>query len=47
MTEPEKTPEEVIRVLLADDHRLFREGVASLLEQVADVELVGEAATGE
>lgn len=34
-------------MLLADDHRLFREGVASLLERAADVELVGEAATGE
>ncbi|QIN80787.1 response regulator [Rubrobacter marinus] len=35
------------RVLLADDHRLFREGVASLLERADDVELVGESATGE
>lgn len=47
MTESEKTPEEVIRVLLADDHRLFREGVASLLERAEDVELVGEAASGQ
>jgi DNA-binding NarL/FixJ family response regulator len=38
---------ETIRVLLADDHTLFREGVASLLERTADVQLVGEAATGE
>ena len=38
---------EAIRVLLADDHRLFREGVASLLERAADVDLAGEAATGE
>ena len=36
-----------IRVLLADDHTLFREGVASLLERASDVVLVGEAATGE
>lgn len=35
------------RVLLADDHRLFREGVASLLTRVDDIELVGAAATGE
>lgn len=35
-----------IRVLIADDHRLFREGVASLLERAPDIELVGEAATG-
>ena len=38
---------EAIRVVLADDHTLFREGVASLLERAADVSLVGEAATGE
>lgn len=38
---------EAIRLLVADDHTLFREGVASLLERAADVELVGEAATGE
>lgn len=38
---------ETTRVLLADDHRLFREGVASLLERAEDLELVGEAATGE
>ncbi|HEV8223800.1 MAG TPA: response regulator transcription factor, partial [Rubrobacteraceae bacterium] len=34
-------------MLLADDHKLFREGVASLLERAEDIELVGEAATGE
>ena len=39
--------EEAIRVLVADDHGLFREGVASLLERAEDVEIVGEAATGE
>lgn len=38
---------EAIRILMADDHGLFREGVASLLERADDVELVGEAATGE
>lgn len=38
---------EHIRVVLADDHTLFREGVASLLERARDIELVGEAATGE
>ncbi len=38
---------EQTRVLLADDHKLFREGVASLLERAEDIELVGEASTGE
>ncbi|WP_228386417.1 response regulator [Ornithinicoccus halotolerans] len=37
----------VIRVVLADDHRLFREGVASLLQRAPDIVLAGEAASGE
>jgi len=36
-----------IRVLLADDHTLFRKGLQSLLASVPDVEVVGEAVTGE
>ncbi len=35
-----------IRLLIADDHTLFREGVRALLDPVADVEVVGEAETG-
>lgn len=35
-----------IRVLLADDHALFREGLRSLLEDQDDVEVVGEAEDG-
>ncbi len=46
MTDRE-TSREVTRVVLADDHPLFREGVASLLERSGDAVLVGEAATGE
>jgi len=42
-----ETSKEDIRVILADDHPLFREGVASLLERSSDAVLVGEAATGE
>ena len=38
---------ERIRVLIADDHPLFRGGLRSLLESVADMEVVGEATTGE
>lgn len=38
---------EKIRVLLADDHTLFREGVRLLLERTGDVEVVGEAANGK
>jgi DNA-binding NarL/FixJ family response regulator len=36
----------MIRVLLVDDHRLVREGLRSLLEAAADVEIVGEAPDG-
>jgi DNA-binding NarL/FixJ family response regulator len=34
-------------VLVADDHRLFRDGVRTLLRTVSEAELVGEAADGE
>jgi DNA-binding NarL/FixJ family response regulator len=37
----------VIRVLVVDDHPLFRSGLRGLLETVADVEVVGEAADGD
>ena len=36
-----------IRVLIADDHALFREGVNAILKSVPDIELVGEAGTGQ
>ncbi len=47
MTEDAATGGGPIRVLVADDHPLFREGVASLLGPVEDVEVVGEASDGE
>jgi len=34
------------RVLLADDHHLFREGLANILKSQADFEVVGEASDG-
>ena len=40
-------PSERIRVLLVDDHRLVRAGVRGLLQVVGDIEVVGEAASGE
>lgn len=36
-----------IRVLIADDHPLFRDGIRNLLLAVSDMALVGEAETGE
>jgi DNA-binding NarL/FixJ family response regulator len=36
-----------IRLLLADDHRFFRDGVRALLETVPDFVVVAEASTGE
>jgi PAS domain S-box-containing protein len=36
-----------IRVLLADDHAVLREGLVSLLGAQPDIEVVGEAADGE
>lgn len=36
-----------VRVLLAEDHDLVREGTRRLLEQNADLQVVGEAADGE
>jgi two-component system response regulator NreC len=36
-----------IRVLVADDHTLFRAGLRALFASEADIEVVGEAADGE
>src|SRR5947209_8021803 len=37
---------ERLRVLIADDHPLFREGLHGLLDSLAETEVVGEATTG-
>ncbi|HEX9117227.1 MAG TPA: response regulator transcription factor [Anaerolineae bacterium] len=36
-----------IRILLAEDHKIVREGTRQLLEQVTDLSVIGEAADGE
>jgi DNA-binding NarL/FixJ family response regulator len=38
---------ESIRVLIADDHTLFRDGLRALLASVPDIEVVGEASSGK
>jgi len=37
----------VIRVILAEDHHLVRQGIRALLERADDIEVVGEAADGQ
>jgi DNA-binding NarL/FixJ family response regulator len=37
---------ESVRLLLADDHRIFRQGLRELIERKTGFEVVGEAATG-
>lgn len=39
-------PHAKIRVLIADDHTILREGLRKLLEEETDIEVVGEAADG-
>jgi DNA-binding NarL/FixJ family response regulator len=37
----------MIRVVVADDHHLVRQGIRALLEKAGDIEVVGEAADGQ
>jgi two-component system invasion response regulator UvrY len=37
----------MIRVLLVDDHDLVRTGIRRLLQDISDIEVIGEADTGE
>lgn len=37
---------EKIKVILADDHQMFRDGIKSVLNDESDIEIVGEVATG-
>ncbi|HEY5321148.1 MAG TPA: response regulator transcription factor, partial [Galbitalea sp.] len=37
----------MIRVLVADDHPIVRSGIVALLQTAEDIEVVGEATTGQ
>src|SRR5512146_1490877 len=39
--------EDSLRVLIVDDHPIFRDGIRALLASVPDFEIAGEAATGD
>jgi CheY-like chemotaxis protein len=41
------TPLEQIRVIIADDHPVVREGLSSILSALEDVQVVAEAANGK
>ena len=36
-----------IQLIITDDHQLFREGIISLLKHDEDIEIIGEASSGE
>jgi RNA polymerase sigma factor (sigma-70 family) len=38
---------ERIRILIADDHQLFRDGLRALLTSTPDIEVIGEATAGD
>lgn len=46
MPETSKRPE-TLKILIADDHPLFRDGLRTMLDSSPDMELVGEASAGE
>lgn len=36
-----------IRILIVDDHTIVRKGIRALLAEIEDIEVVGEATTGQ
>jgi len=46
MSDAVQTARPPVRVMLVDDHTLFRKGLAELLEQLGSIEVVGIAANG-
>jgi len=44
MTDPVSSP---IRILVVDDHHVVRQGIVALLKTMEDMEVVGQAVSGE
>lgn len=40
-------PDNKIKLIITDDHRLFRTGVRNGLEKYPDIEIIGEAENGK
>ena len=38
---------ETIKIIIADDHPLFRRGLKHALEETSDIEVIGEASNGD
>ncbi len=47
LEEPPMQPEKTIRLFIADDHELVRDGIRARLEDDPSIEIVGEAANGK
>jgi DNA-binding NarL/FixJ family response regulator len=45
--EKERHPNDTIKVLLADDHTMFRQGIAGVLDDYASMEVVGQTTNDE
>jgi DNA-binding NarL/FixJ family response regulator len=46
VTEPRPLATDAIRIVLADDHPVYRDGLRALIDRSPDLELVGEASSG-
>jgi DNA-binding NarL/FixJ family response regulator len=46
VTEPRPPATDAIRIVLADDHPVYRDGLRALIDRSPDLELVGEASSG-
>ncbi|MFF4269037.1 response regulator [Streptomyces sp. NPDC001536] len=44
---PPARPDRPVRILLCDDHAVVRAGLLALLDSAPDIEVIGEAGTGE